>query len=69
MITLHHANIGYIFFKALKQVRYDKNKDHDPLSHINLALLYGEISGLPGDIYDVKTIRNSLMWTSSNRRK
>ncbi|WP_353948735.1 IS1634 family transposase [Sporolactobacillus sp. Y61] len=55
------------YSKALKQVRYGKNKDHDPLPQINLALLYGETSGLPvayrklpGNISDVKTIRTLL---------
>ncbi|SFH00886.1 IS1634 family transposase [Sporolactobacillus nakayamae] len=55
------------YSKVLKQVKYGKNKDHDPLPQINLALLYGETSGLPvayrklpGNIADVKTIRTLL---------
>jgi len=43
------------------------NKDHDPLPQINLALLFGEESGLPvyyrklpGNIADVKTIQKLL---------
>nr|WP_197046629.1 transposase [Oceanobacillus salinisoli] len=43
------------------------NKDHDPLQQMNLALLFGEKSGLPvyyrklpGNIADVKTIQNML---------
>lgn len=56
------------YSKLLKQVRYGKNKDHDPLPQINLALLYGEQSRLPvyyrklpGNISDVKTIRKLLL--------
>ncbi|WP_028977501.1 IS1634 family transposase [Sporolactobacillus terrae] len=55
------------YSKTLKQVKYGKNKDHEPLPQINLALLYGETSGLPvayrklpGNIADVKTIRHLL---------
>ena len=56
------------YSKLIKQVRYGKNKDHDPLPQINLALLYGEQSRLPvyyrklpGNISDVKTIRKLLL--------
>lgn len=35
------------YSEALKQVKYGINKDHDPLAQINLALLFGEESGLP----------------------
>ena len=56
------------YSKLLKQARYGKNKDHDPLPQINLALLYGEQSRLPvyyrklpGNISDVKTIRKLLL--------
>lgn len=49
--------------EMLSQVKYGKNKDNDRLPQINLALLYGEKSGLPvyyrklaGNIPDVKTI-------------
>lgn len=52
---------------TLAQVKYGLNKDHDPLAQINLALLYGQESGLPfyyrklaGNIPDVKTVRNLL---------
>ena len=51
----------------LKQVRYGKNKDGEKLPQINLALIFGEESGLPfyyrklaGNIPDVKTIRELL---------
>ena len=50
-----------------KQVKYGKNKEHDPLPQINLALLFGQTSGLPvyyrklpGNIPDVKTIEHLL---------
>ena len=55
------------YSKSLKQVKYGFNKDHDPLPQINLALLFGEESRmpvyyrkLPGNITDVKTVRNLL---------
>jgi transposase, IS4 family len=55
------------YSKSLKQVKYGLNKDHDPLPQINLALLFGETSRLPvyyrklpGNISDVKTIKNML---------
>ena len=32
---------------CLRQVKYGKNKEHDPLPQINLALLFGEESNLP----------------------
>jgi hypothetical protein len=55
------------YSRSLKQVRYGMNKDHDPLPQINLALLFGETTGLPvyyrklpGNINDVKTIRTLL---------
>ena len=51
------------YSELLNQVRYGKNKDDDKLPQINLALLFGEESGLPfyyrklaGNIPDVKTI-------------
>lgn len=47
----------------LKQVKYGKNKDGEKLPQINLALLFGEKSGLPfyyrklaGNIPDVRTV-------------
>jgi transposase len=52
---------------CLNQVKYGRNKDHDRLPQINLALLYGEKSNipfyyrkLPGNITDVKTVKNLL---------
>ncbi len=55
------------YSSLIKQVRYGKNKDHDNLPQINLALLYGESSRLPvyyrklpGNINDVMTIRQLL---------
>ena len=55
------------YSKCLNQVRYGVNKDHDPLPQINLALLFGEESNqpfyyrkLPGNIPDVKTVKNLL---------
>jgi hypothetical protein len=55
------------YSNTLAQVKYGLNKDHDPLAQINLALLYGQESGLPfyyrklaGNIPDVKTVRNLL---------
>jgi transposase len=51
----------------IKQVRYGRNKDHDRLPQINLALLYGQSSRLPvyyrklpGNISDVSTVKNLL---------
>ena len=55
------------YSEQLRQVRYGKNKDGDALAQINMALLFGEQSGLPfyykklaGNIPDVKTVRNLL---------
>lgn len=55
------------YSKCLKQVRYGVNKEDEPLPQINLALLFGEKSNLPfyyrklpGNIPDVKTIKNLL---------
>ena len=55
------------YSKCLKQVRWGRNKDHDPLPQINLALLFGQQSRLPfyyrklaGNIPDVKTLRKLL---------
>ena len=52
------------YSETMKQVRYGKNKDGENLPQINLALLFGEKSGMPfyyrklaGNIPDVKTIR------------
>lgn len=51
------------YSQLLNQVRYGKNKDDDKLPQFNLALLFGEKSGLPfyyrklaGNIPDVRTI-------------
>ena len=56
------------YSQCLKQVRYGKNKDHDPLPQINLALLFGQQSRLPfyyrklpGNINDVKTLKKLLV--------
>lgn len=55
------------YSEYLKQARYGVNKEHDTLEQINLAMLFGERSGLPfyyrklpGNISDVKTIKNLL---------
>lgn len=55
------------YSESLRQVKYGKNKDGDRLPQINLALVFGEESGLPfyyrklaGNIPDVKTIRELL---------
>ena len=52
---------------ALKQVKSGKNKEHDRLPQINLALLFGEKSGLPfyyrklpGNVSDVTTVRQLI---------
>lgn len=51
----------------LKQVKKGKNKEHDRLPQLNLALLFGEQSGLPfyyrklpGNVADVKTIKQLM---------
>ena len=55
------------YSESLKQVKFGRNKDHDPLAQINLALLFGETSNLPfyyrklpGNIPDVKTVKNLI---------
>jgi transposase len=55
------------YSELLSQVCHGKNKDHDPLPQINLAILYGEESGLPfyyrklaGNIPDVSTVKQLL---------
>ena len=55
------------YSERLIQVRYGNNKDHEPLAQINLALLFGQESNLPfyyrklpGNITDVKTLKNLL---------
>ena len=55
------------YSENLKQVKYGKNKDGEKLAQINLALLFGEASGLPfyyrkfaGNVPDVKTVRELL---------
>ena len=52
------------YSEYIKAVRYGKNKDHDGLPQVNMALIFGEESGmpvyyrvLPGNISDVTTIR------------
>jgi hypothetical protein len=56
------------YSKCLKQVRWGKNKDHEPLPQINLSLLFGQQSRLPfyyrklaGNFPDVKTLRKLLL--------
>lgn len=55
------------YSKLIKQVKWGKNKEHDPLAQINLALVYGEESRLPvyfrklpGNITDVMTLQKML---------
>ncbi len=55
------------YSEQLVQVKHGKNKDYDPLPQINLALLYGQESGLPfyyrklpGNISDVSTVKQLL---------
>ena len=56
------------YSKLLKQVKYGKNKDHEHLAQINLALVYGQQSRLPvcyrklpGNITDVSTVKKLLL--------
>lgn len=56
------------YSQCLRQVRYGKNKDHEHLPQINLALLFGQQSRLPfyyrklpGNIPDVKTLKKLLV--------
>jgi hypothetical protein len=55
------------YSQLLRQVQYGKNKENDRLPQINLALVFGEKSGLPfyyrklaGNIPDVSTVKNLL---------
>ncbi len=55
------------YSQCLRQVRYGKNKDHEHLPQLNLALLFGQQSRLPfyyrklaGNIPDVKTLKKLL---------
>lgn len=55
------------YSQALCQVKRGRNKEHDHLSQINLALLFGQTSGLPfyyrklpGNIADVTVLRHLL---------
>ena len=55
------------YSEGLKQVQYGFNKEDDKLPQINLALIFGEESGLPfyyrklaGNIPDVKTVKTLL---------
>jgi len=55
------------YSESLRQVRYGQNKENDLLAQINLALLFGEESNLPfyyrklpGNITDIKTVKNML---------
>lgn len=52
----------------IRQVQYGRNKEHDQLPQLNLALVFGETSNLPfyyrklaGNIPDSKTIKNLLI--------
>lgn len=56
------------YSETLRQVRYGNNKEDDRLPQFNLALLFGERSGLPfyyrklaGNIPDVKTVRELVL--------
>lgn len=55
------------YSECLKQIRYGFNKERDHLAQLNLALVFGQESGLPfyyrklpGNATDVKTVRNML---------
>jgi len=55
------------YSKMIRQLKYGRNKDDEHLPQVNLALLFGEESGLPfyyrkmaGNIPDVKTIRELI---------
>lgn len=55
------------YSECLRQVKYGMNKEHDILPQLNLALLFGQESSLPfyyrklpGNINDVKTVKNML---------
>ena len=55
------------YSETLNQVKVGRNKEHDRLPQINLALLFGEESGLPfyyrklpGNITDVKTVKQLM---------
>ena len=55
------------YSETMKQFKYGKNEDGENLPQINLAILFGEESGLPfyyrkitGNIPDVKTVRELI---------
>lgn len=55
------------YSQTLKQVQYGKNKEDDRLPQLNVALLFGQTSGLPfyyrklaGNIPDMKTLQTLL---------
>ena len=55
------------YSECLSQVKYGVNKGNDPLPQLNIALVFGEVSGFPfyyrkqpGNISDVKTAKNLL---------
>ncbi len=55
------------YSECLKQIRYGYNKEQDLLAQLNLALVFGQESSLPfyyrklpGNVTDVKTVRNML---------
>ena len=56
------------YSECLRQVKYGMNKEYDNLPQLNLALLFGQESNLPfyyrklpGNISDVKAVRNMLV--------
>lgn len=55
------------YSELLRQVRYGKNKSGEPLSQLNLAMIFGQTSmmpvnyrTLPGNVTDVTTLRKLL---------
>ncbi|MDR1081196.1 MAG: IS1634 family transposase [Deltaproteobacteria bacterium] len=56
------------YSELIKSVRYGRNKDHEKLPQINLALVVGEVTRipacyrmLPGNISDVTTLRKIIL--------
>jgi transposase len=55
------------YSELISHVKYGRNKDHDPLPQVNLALVFGEKSmfpvyyrKLPGNVSDIKIVRKLL---------
>ena len=55
------------YSQTLRQIQYGKNKENDRLAQLNLALVFGQSSGLPfyyrklaRNIPDVSTVKNLL---------